>query len=58
MTLSLMKAMVTGKGADTVRDAVSTVWGFPHGHSPHSFVNIIKARTYLVLIQSQPLQGD
>lgn len=35
-----------------------SVCGFPSGHSPHSFVNIIKARTYLVLIQSQPLQGD
>lgn len=32
------------------------VWGFLDGHSPCSFINIIKARTYLVLIQS--LQRD
>lgn len=32
------------------------VWGFLDGHSPRSFINIIKFRTYLVLIQS--LQRD
>lgn len=32
------------------------IWGFLDGHSPRSFVNIIKARSYLVLIQS--LQRD